>query len=198
MAVLRAFIAIKLPDELTEKLDQVSSNLQTRLNELPLRWVPIENIHLTLKFLGDVSEASLDLVTEILKTQAGAQKPFDVSVGGLGIYPNMKQPRVIWVGVEAPDELEIFQRRIDSETSRLGYALDKRRYSAHLTLGRVSRNANPDNIKMISQLLIKEKVGFLGVAHISTVCLYRSDLKPGGAVYTKLFSTPFKVNNSAN
>ncbi|MBW8011872.1 MAG: RNA 2',3'-cyclic phosphodiesterase [Chloroflexi bacterium] len=198
MAVLRAFIATELPDEFHEKLEHVSRNLQAHLKGLPLRWVPVENIHLTLKFLGDVSEASLEMVFEILKTHAGSQQPFDISIGGLGVYPNMKHPRVAWVGVEAPDELEIFQRRIDTETARLGYAPDKRTYSAHLTVGRVSRSANSDNIRMISQVLQKEKVGFLGVAHISEICLFRSELKPGGAVYTRLFSTPFMINNSAS
>ena len=182
MAVLRAFIAIELPVEFSEKLEQVSKNLQSRLKGLPLRWVPAKNIHLTLKFLGDVSEASIDVVTEILKTQASNQTSFDVSIGGLGIYPNMKHPRVVWVGVEAPDELMILQRRIDTETARLGYALDKRTYSAHLTMGRVSRSANLEDIRMISQELPKEKVGFLGLANFSEVCLFRSELKPGGAV----------------
>jgi 2'-5' RNA ligase len=98
---------------------------------------------------------------------------------------------VIWVGVEAPQELDFLQRGIDLATARVGYSPDRRAFSPHLTLGRVSRNATPRDVSRIGEVLSKEKVGFLGVARVSAVHLYRSDLQPGGAVYTKLFSASF-------
>jgi 2'-5' RNA ligase len=97
---------------------------------------------------------------------------------------------VLWAGVEAPDDLYTLQRRIEAEAARLGYAPDKREFNPHLTLGRVSRNANPRQIREISEKLRQYKVGFLGAARIHEVHLFRSDLTPEGAVYTKIFSAP--------
>jgi 2'-5' RNA ligase len=155
---------------------------------MPIRWVPVPNIHLTLKFLGDVSENNIPMINEILLTEAMSHKEFEISVGGVGVFPNFSRPRVIWVGVEAPEELQHLYRRIDIETARLGYAPDKRKFDPHLTLGRVSRNANPGEVRKISGELRKYKLGFLGAARITEVNLFRSDLSPKGAIYSKLFT----------
>ncbi len=190
MTVFRAFIPIELPEEIRKRLDQVISHLQESLADVQVRWVPALNIHLTLKFLGDVSSANYEVLTKILQVEAAEYRPFELSIGSLGAYPNLRRPRVIWVGIEAPNELHMLQRRIDSETARLGYASEKRRFSPHLTLGRVSRNATPRDIQTISKILSEDEVGFLGVARVEAIHLYRSDLKPGGAVYTRLFTAP--------
>jgi len=188
MSAIRAFIAIELPDEIHRKLEQVSNDLQGQLADMPVRWVRADSIHLTLKFLGDVSETNVEMVTEILAAEAAGRGPFEISLGSMGVFPNVKRPRVIWVGVEAPDDLAVLQRRIESQLTRLGYAPDRRPFSPHLTLGRVSRNAAPHQIRALSEGLQKQKLGFLGAARVTEVHLFRSDLKPSGAVYTKLFS----------
>ena len=188
MSVIRSFIAIDLPKLLHEQLKQVSDHLNDQLKGKPIRWVPIQNIHLTLKFLGDVSENNIPMIMKIIEVEANNAKPFEISVGGFGVFPNLTRPRVIWVGVEAPDELINLQRRIDTETARLGYAPDQRKFSPHLTLGRVSRNANPKDIRAVSEVLRKYKVGFLGAARINAVHLFRSDLTSKGAVYNNMFT----------
>jgi 2'-5' RNA ligase len=119
-----------------------------------------------------------------------AHPEFQISVGGIGAYPKIRRPRVIWIGVEAPSELIHLQRSIEAQTARLGYAKDRRSFSPHLTLGRVSRNATPREVRQIGNVLAETKIGFLGVTPVKEVHLYRSDLKPGGAVYTRLFTTP--------
>lgn len=188
MAVFRAFIPIELPEEIRASLVQVADRLKARLEDVPIRWVPAENIHLTLKFLGDVSNSNYDLLTKILVAEAHNHQPFEMSVGGLGAYPNLRRPRVIWVGVEAPNEMLVLQRSIDTETARLGYATEKRGFAPHLTLGRVSRNATAHQIRALSTVLQDSQVGFLGVARVHAIHLYKSELKPGGAVYTRLFT----------
>lgn len=188
MSVIRAFIALDLSDELYQQLDSLSKDLIRRLPEVPVRWVPVENIHLTLKFLGDVSLANLEILEKMLETEILNHEPFEISVGDLGAFPSERRPRVIWVGVEAPPELAQMQRAIEAQTTRLGYAADTRPFSPHLTLGRVSRNAKSGEIRKVSEALENHKVGFLGVTRIREVHLYRSDLQPGGAVYTRLFS----------
>ena len=188
MAVLRAFIAVDLPTHFQEKLDLVINNLNEQLDNLPIRWVPSKNIHLTLKFLGDVSESNLDMITGILDILGSQHDHLEVSVGSLGVFPIMRKPRVIWVGIEAPEELFTLQRKVEAETAKIGYEVDSRAYSPHLTLGRVSRNATTNEVRMIGTILEKEKLGFLGVALIEELHLFRSDLQSGGAKYSRLYS----------
>ncbi|MBU0512276.1 MAG: RNA 2',3'-cyclic phosphodiesterase [Chloroflexi bacterium] len=192
MSVIRAFIAIELPSEIQDCLEKVASQLQEQMGDTPVRWAAPQNIHLTLKFLGDVSPNNLEVLTDMLQAEAAFQQAMVISIGGLGAYPKLRTPRVIWVGVEAPSELVALQRSIDAQTARVGYARDRRPFSSHLTLGRVSRNASPREIRKIGDVLNSHKVGYLGVARIRDVHLFRSDLKPGGAVYTKLFTANFE------
>lgn len=189
MAVIRAFIAIDLSEEIQHCLDEVIRDYQTQLPNAPIRWVAASNIHLTLKFLGDVSLSNLNILTDMIQAEISTHHQFDISVGGSGAFPNVHHPRVIWVGVEAPTELNAIQNGIEARTGRMGYSREERAFSPHLTLGRVSRNANSQDIKAISTALESNRVGFLGVTCVEEVHLYRSDLTPAGAVYTQIFSS---------
>lgn len=190
MSVIRAFIAIHLSPEIRRNLEQVLKDLYSRWPEAPVRWVPAGNIHLTIKFLGEVSTANLALLTKMLEAEAARHATFEISVGGLGAFPSVRRPRVVWVGVKAPPELSALQRGVEAEMSRLGYAPEEREFSPHLTLGRVARNATSDEQPRLSALLGSVKVGFLGAVRVDAVQLFRSDLQPSGAVYTSLFQAP--------
>jgi 2'-5' RNA ligase len=191
MSVIRAFIAIDLTPEIRKRLAQVEAQLRERLGAAPVRWVPAENIHLTLKFLGDVSVASLTMLQTTLKAEVGGYRPFEISVGGLGAFPSARRPRVIWVGVEAPPDLASVQNGVEMQMERLGYAREERPFSAHLTLGRVPRHATAEDVRQIGAALEATKVGFLGVARVREVHLFKSDLRPSGALYTCLFTAGF-------
>jgi 2'-5' RNA ligase len=193
MSVIRAFIAIDLSLEIHQRLNEVLENYRNQLVTLPIRWVAVTNIHLTMKFLGDVSLSNLNILTDMIQTEASGHHQFEISVGGSGAFPNNRQPRIIWIGVEAPQELVAIQNGIESVTARLGYEREERAFSPHLTLGRVSRNASSQDIKTISQIIEKTRVGFLGATWVDKVHLYRSDLRPTGAVYTQLFSTSLLI-----
>ncbi len=188
MSVVRAFIAIELPGEIQQHLDQVAAQLKQRLNGLPVRWVPANNMHLTLKFLGDVSVANLEILKEVLLSEAAQVTTFEVSVGGIGAFPNAQRPRVVWIGVEAPPELEALQSSLENRLARLGYSREDRPFSPHLTLARVSRSASSSDIRQIGGAVQASKVGFLGATCVQEIRLYKSDLQPGGSVYTCLFS----------
>jgi 2'-5' RNA ligase len=189
MAVIRAFIAIDLSPEIQHRLDEVASTFRGQLPKIPIRWVPALNIHLTLKFLGDVSLSNLNILTDMIQAEISTHRQFDISVGGSGAFPNIHQPRIIWIGVEAPPELASIQNGIEATTGRLGYSREERAFSPHLTLGRVSRNASSQDIKAISKALDTTRIGFLGATCVEKVHLYRSDLRPTGAVYTQIFSS---------
>ncbi len=188
MSVIRAFIAINISPEIVQRLKAISKDLQASLKGVPVRWVPVENIHITLKFLGDVSESNLDLLKEMIESETARHAQLEISAGELGAFPSIRRPRVLWVNVQAPPELITLQRAIDIETARLGYDREDRPFSPHLTLGRVSRNATSGDAHRISEVLEAYMLGYIGAARIREVVLYRSDLYPSGAVYTSIFA----------
>jgi len=198
MEVIRAFIAINLSPDVLERIEQVALDLKKRMNSVPIRWVPTENIHLTLKFLGNVSTANLELLKDILENVASNHHECDISVGGIGVFPKPHNPRVIWVGMEVPQELFNLQREVEIETARLGYSREHRPFSPHLTFGRVSRNASTEDVHIIAESLENYKVGFLGATRVRTVYLFRSDLKPEGAEYTPIHSAALNEGDSIN
>jgi len=188
VSVIRAFIAIDLSPEIYANLEKLVSQVKQHLQGDPIRWVAVDHIHLTLKFLGDVSVSNLSILTELIQTEANQHHEFEISVGKIGAFPSVHRPRVIWAGIEAPLDLFDLQRKLEIETSRLGYMREERKFSPHLTIGRIPRNANSESVSGVSKLLSEIKIGYLGAACIRAVHLFRSDLHPGGAVYTKIFS----------
>jgi 2'-5' RNA ligase len=193
MTVIRAFIAIELSPEIQDKLKEVIIQNKRQLDNFPIRWVPGDNIHLTLKFLGDVSIASLDLLTDTLKTECSHHPPFEISVGESGAYPRTNRPRVLWVGVKAPQELYILQKGIEAQMEKLGYARESRPFSPHLTLGRVKSYTSTSDLNKITMVIESNKVGFLGAKRVKDVILFKSDLKPSGAEYTKIFTASLQA-----
>lgn len=190
MELIRSFIAINLSPQVEQALERVIRQLRATLPKSPVRWVPAKNIHLTLKFLGDLSPSNLEALKEVIKNEAGRHLPFQVSVAEIGGFPSIYRPRVIWMGVQAPPDLSALQRGIETETAKLGYPPEERPFSPHLTLGRIGKNARPEETRRIGEALSDAQVGSLGQTEVSEVQLYRSDLQPGGAVYTQMFTAP--------
>jgi len=186
--VIRTFIAVDLPPAVLDALDQISAQLQDKLPNTPVRWVNVEKMHLTLKFLGDVSTENIGMVERILKSEAAKRPVMEIGIGGIGAFPKTRHPRVIWIGIEAPTELFDLRRGIEDGVARLGYNYDKYEFTPHLTLGRISRKASATDVRKVGSVLHDFQVGFLGVARIDAVHLYRSDLHPDGAKYTRLYS----------
>ncbi len=195
--IIRAFIAVDISPQLQQALADLIRDLQQRMGNFPLKWVPPENIHLTLKFLGDISVRNLRLIQEMLAREAALYPPFEFSAGTLGAFPNTRHPRVIWVGVQAPQVLYNLQESIERVMARLGYPPDTRPFHPHLTLARMSRTARAEDIRALGLMLRKEQVGYLGSTRVNEVHLYQSDLRPTGAVYTRLFSARLRPSESA-
>ncbi|MGB9585923.1 MAG: RNA 2',3'-cyclic phosphodiesterase [Anaerolineales bacterium] len=186
--VIRAFIAIEIPSATQRKLAEIIQILKKDIPSTAVRWVNAENLHLTLKFLGDVSIANLSLLEDILSTESAQFPPFTMSIGELGAFPNPKRARVLWVHVVAPQELILLQKAIENQLVHLGYNAEERPFTPHLTLGRVNRTVTTNDLNQIAQVLQQHPVGFIDVVKVNSVNLYQSELKPGGPIYTCLYN----------
>jgi RNA 2',3'-cyclic 3'-phosphodiesterase len=192
MSLLRAFIAVEIPLEIHQAIEKQTVSIRAALNPALVRWVPAVNVHLTLKFLGDVSPANVELLKQMLSVEVCQHKPFELEFGGLGAFPNPKRPRVIWIGIQAPAGLEALQHGIEAATATLGYPAEERPFSPHLTIGRVKQNVSAADMQKIRAALEGTRIGSLGRNTVNAVHLFKSDLKPSGAVYTRLFSAPLR------
>jgi 2'-5' RNA ligase len=191
MSLLRAFIAVEIPLGLREAVCQATASLQKGIGSA-VRWVPMENMHLTMKFLGDVSPANVEMLSQMLRAEADLFQCFDLRLSGLGSYPNPKRPRVLYIGIQAPATLESLQRGIDSASHRLGYESEERGFSPHLTIGRVKQNVTATEQQTIRRALEETRIDSLGTARVDSVHLYKSDLKPTGSVYTRMYSAQLR------
>ncbi|HSL46610.1 MAG TPA: RNA 2',3'-cyclic phosphodiesterase [Anaerolineales bacterium] len=191
MSLLRAFIAVEIPAQIRQAVYKTTAGLRDEIGPL-VRWVPMENMHLTLKFLGDVSPSNVDMLSQIISAEADLFPCFDLHLRGLGSFPNLKRPRVIYIGIQAPAALETLYRGIESASRRLGYESEERGFSPHLTIGRVKQNVTSSEQQTIRRALEETKIDSLGMARVDSVHLYKSDLKPTGSVYTRLYSAPLK------
>ena len=191
MTVLRTFIACEIPVDLQETIQKAIQPLRRSLGTGLVRWVPAHNVHLTLKFLGDVAPPSLDIIQRTIAAEASAFEAFDGTVEGIGAFPNLHRPSVLWIGFQAPPALGVLQRGLDLATERLGYKGEERGFSPHLTIGRVRTSGRTADLHKVRDELGKLQVASLGSVRIDAVHLFRSDLQATGAVYTKLYTARF-------
>ena len=188
MSLLRAFIAIEFPASTLDAIERQTARLRQTLGNDIVRWVPTQNMHLTLKFIGDIAVSHIDFLKQLLTREAESHKQFDLQLGGLGSFPTSRRPRILWIGIHAPTELASLQKSIETGTSRLGYQQEERPFSPHLTIGRARQNIGLPELQKVRAALDSIQIGSISTAHIDTMHLFKSDLQPGGSVYTKLFS----------
>jgi len=184
MSRIRSFIAIELSPPLRQHIEKIQNELKRTTSDV--RWVRTEGIHLTLKFLGSIDEEQIDAIGDSIEECLADTKIFTVTVGSLGAFPNKEHPKVIWIGIENErGVLQKLQQAIDTKLTGLGFAAEKRTFSPHLTLGRIK---SPKGKRTVSQRLATMGACACGTFDIKGIFLFKSDLKPSGAVYTKLKS----------
>ena len=191
MEQIRSFIAIELSEDILSAIADLQRQLKKQVPEGTVRWVKPGGIHLTLQFLGDVPVVKINSIAQALTAACAPFHPFSVTVGGLGCFPNAKRPRVTWVGVDEPTgTLAALQKAIERAMVPLGFTPERRAFHPHLTLGRTKRQATRDQAQALGTLITTTQIPFLGQMNVRQVCLIRSDLRPTGAVYTRLAAAP--------
>lgn len=183
MNKIRTFVAIEIPDGIRSKLAELQSELKPLGGRVS--WVKVDNIHLTLKFLGDTETTLIDQIASQLQRSVETIAPFRVDVAGVGAFPNEKHPRVIWVGASSQpdDQLKLLAARIDAETARFGFQKENRPFSGHLTLGRVK---DLRGIEPIMERLNAHNDFHAGDFWAEKFVFMRSELHPSGSIYTPL------------
>lgn len=190
MSLLRAFIAIEFPNETLGAIEKQTLRLRQTLGNDIVRWVPMHNLHLTLKFLGDTAASHVDFLKQLLTREADSHPQFNLQLSGLGSFPSTRRPRLLWIGIHAAADLMSLQKSIEAGAARLGYEQEEREFSPHLTIGRTRQNIGQPELQKIRGALSTIQLGNIGIAKVDSVHLFRSDLQPGGSIYTKLFSAP--------
>ena len=191
METIRSFIAIELPDEVKEIVAMIIKRLRPAQYRY-VKWVAPAGIHLTIKFLGNISSDQIPKITDIMKTAAGRVPPLELRLGGLGMFPNEQRPRVIWVALEGNTEpLAAMQSEIEKALAPLGFAPENRAFTPHLTIGRVRDNASPEERKEIAVVVKEKKIDYDVSFTLREISLMKSTLTPTGAIYNRLDSAPF-------
>jgi len=190
-ATIRSFVAVELPHEVRDALSGVQSAMKERMqtSESSVRWVRPESIHLTLQFLGDVPIKLLPLVSEAIRKGCGPTSAFDLELAGPGVFPNLRRPRVVWIGLQgdqaAMNALKSLQVAISNELQPLGFKPDKE-FKPHLTLGRVREGARQDDYAAIARAISETNIPQLNTpVRVAGISLMRSELRPSGSVYTQ-------------
>jgi RNA 2',3'-cyclic 3'-phosphodiesterase len=182
---MRTFIAVPLPYPCHEMLDHLQQNL--RPLGADVRWVPVASIHLTLKFLGEMEPKLLPRLVEMLGASAEPEPALSLRLRGFGGFPNLRNPRVIWCGIEGDIErLARLQEKVESACSELGFAREERSFHPHLTLGRVNGKRNLQGLLDYIKIGADRECAF-AVNHFN---VYRSTLAPRGAIYDILATIP--------
>ncbi len=182
---LRCFVAVELPEKLKNEIVARTEGL--RKSGTDARWIKAENLHLTLKFLGDTPEDVLTAVKESLEKAVKDHVKFKLRLSGAGVFPDRKRPRVVWVGLEDSDRLVALQSAVEEALAELGFETEKRPFSPHLTIGRLKSPRRRDFLLRELDAISGEEFGKVEVAEIS---IMKSVLKSSGAEYSRLFAIP--------
>ncbi len=187
---IRSFLAFELPPEIREKIGEVSIELQKLT--LPVRWVKVTNIHLTIIFLGYVDEDKIDDIKEKVNLVVKRFSIFKTRLNGIGVFPNWRKPRVIWIGLgEEIERLSTLREELQTGLKVLGFKPEKRPFAPHLTIGRFKGLVDRD--EELKSILDRYHDLSGDLQYLNELVLFKSDLKPDGPVYTKMATWQLRV-----
>ena len=180
MSQIRAFLAIDIDDDLKPKINRIIKEFKG--TDARIKYVELVNLHLTLKFFGDIDTDGLEVLEKAIAGVLKDFEPFDIKIKGCGAFPNTKRIKVIWVGIDEDSIIKDLHDKLDKEFERLGFDPDKR-FSTHLTVGRMKAGKNKDKVKDVIDEFSEVEIGEMRVSEIS---LKKSTLTPQGPIYEDL------------
>ena len=186
---IRAFLAMDPPPEVLRRIADIQEVLKKTLRD-SISWVRPEGIHLTLKFFGDIAAEALQPISEVVSGQAAGTRPLHLNIKGLGVFPGIRRPRVLWLGVGGEvARLIALQGVLDQGFETCGIKQEERPFRAHLTLARIK---SPQGLSGLDKVLEEKEAESAGPFEAKGLILFKSDLTPKGAIYTVLADFPFQ------
>jgi len=189
--VIRAFIAVDLDPQVVENICRAINGLRTMIPGI--RWVSSKNFHLTLKFLGDIEETRIDEIGAALADKICPFPRLSINAKGLGVFPNLRRPQILWVGL-AGGALTTLAARVESALQPFGFVAERRPFTPHLTIGRWRKFDRPP--KTLGETLASWDSREFGESVVDKIVLYQSVLKPEGATYQTLKVVALKSETS--
>lgn len=181
---MRVFFGIPLNPQIQKNLLEASTRLRVSIKTDAIKWTHINNLHITLKFLGDLPESQVIKFCHLLEQPISETHVFNLELSGLGVFPDARNPRIIWAGCDLPETLTRLVAMIEKIGLSLGIPSESKPFSAHITIGRIKRDLTPVERNHLRQALL-EQAGFeFGKLHVAGFTLLKSDLKPTGPVYS--------------
>ena len=186
MARLRTFIAVDVPDRVRRVAGTTIGKLRSTTDSI--RWVPPHNVHITMKFLGDVEETDIYQVCRLTAAAAKGVAATQVTCRGIGAFPTLERPRTVWLGIDDPDDqLRQLHRLLEQQLSLLGFPFEQRRYQPHVTLGR-TRYGRRDVDRLIEEM--RHLQVDAGLVEVDELVIYSSERGADGPNYTVLGRAP--------
>jgi 2'-5' RNA ligase len=189
METIRAFIAVEIDQPNKQKILDLISDLKK--SEADVKWVTQDQMHLTLKFLGNIDKIKIPEITDAMRSSAQDLTSFTITFSKIGAFPNLNHPRVIWIGIDkGAENLKTITEKIETGLEKLGFKREGREFKPHLTLGRVRTSKNmPELTKLIKEANFSSE----GEIQISELILFQSTLTQKGAIYTKIGTAALKL-----
>jgi 2'-5' RNA ligase len=180
--LIRSFLAIEIPRAIQKKIEEVQEDLKSSHEDV--RWVSPEKIHLTLKFFGNIEESRIEPIIQLIEGPIQTTPSFFLKVRGVGAFPHLKNPRVIWMGlVDGKEVLAYVQKQLERELEKIGFEPEERVFHPHLTLGRMKSSKGKE--ALVGRMERHQEEEF-GDFQVERVVLFKSDLRPTGPIYTPL------------
>lgn len=179
---MRAFIAVRVPQELESRIEKVQERLD--MLDIEVKLVEPENLHYNLKFLGELNEEDVNKVKTVMDSIAPQYKAFELHITGLGAFPQATYARVVWLGAkEGANQLTALTEAMELALADTGFSREERPFTPHLTLARISGGQH--KMELINVLKDESDID-IGIMHVNEVILFKSELTPNGPIYTPI------------
>lgn len=186
MEPIRAFIAIELPDSVKAAISRIQADVR-RDEHASVKWVNPDGVHLTLKFLGNIDPELIPAIGRAMSQAAAGLGPVRLELSRVGAFPNLRAPRVVWVGLEGDiSTLQVLYKQIEDRLAELGFPPEGRAFSPHLTLGRVRQGAARPEQQRLAQAISSTKLDDRAAFEAGSVSLMRSTLTRARAIYSRI------------
>ena len=187
MTSWRVFCAVELPAEVRKQLEEHILKLRKAVPDVAASWSRVENIHLTLKFFGNVALDRIPAISEGANRAVSEFSTFPIGIGGTGVFPKPSRPQVLWIGVSDPSgRLSALQARLENECAAIGFPKEDRAYRPHLTIARIRR---PEGARRLADTHLQMHFPTTNI-ELNELILFRSELSPKGSKYTSISTHP--------